>query len=78
MVARSALSLFPHCKPTTAQHKLKPLPLRRPTIPLRSLLGLLLAPLCIERFGWPSVFYLFGGMGLLWCLWWEKLVAEVK
>ncbi|KAI7838246.1 hypothetical protein COHA_007991 [Chlorella ohadii] len=42
-----------------------------------SLLGLLLAPLCIERFGWPSVFYLFGGMGLVWCLWWEKLVAEV-
>jgi ACS family sodium-dependent inorganic phosphate cotransporter len=43
-----------------------------------SLLGLVLAPLCIERFGWPSVFYLFGGLGLVWCLWWEKLVEEVR
>jgi len=49
-----------------------------PHLLLCSLLGLLLAPLCIERFGWPSVFYLFGGMGLVWCLWWEKLVAEVR
>ncbi|PSC76363.1 putative anion transporter chloroplastic isoform X1 [Micractinium conductrix] len=42
-----------------------------------SLLGLLIAPLCIARFGWPSVFYLFGGFGLLWCAWWEKLVGDV-
>ncbi|KAL4444181.1 hypothetical protein ABPG75_011918 [Micractinium tetrahymenae] len=42
-----------------------------------SLTGLLIAPLCIERFGWPSVFYLFGGVGLLWALWWERLVAGI-
>ncbi|KAI3427037.1 hypothetical protein D9Q98_006978 [Chlorella vulgaris] len=42
-----------------------------------SLLGLLIAPACIERFGWPSVFYLFGGVGLLWTVWWERLMVEV-
>lgn len=42
-----------------------------------SLTGLLIAPLCIERFGWPSVFYIFGGLGLLWALWWERLVAGI-
>ena len=56
----------------------RPCPRCRPLGLPCSLLGLLLAPLCIERFGWPSVFYLFGGMGLLWCVWWEKLVAEVR
>ncbi|EFN56606.1 hypothetical protein CHLNCDRAFT_21975, partial [Chlorella variabilis] len=40
------------------------------------LLGLLIAPPLMERFGWPSVFYLFGGVGLVWCLWWERLLAE--
>ncbi|KAL4855360.1 putative anion transporter 6 [Chlorella vulgaris] len=43
-----------------------------------SLLGLLIAPACIERFGWPSVFYLFGGVGLLWTVWWERLMVEVS
>ncbi|KAL4421893.1 hypothetical protein ABPG77_003695 [Micractinium sp. CCAP 211/92] len=42
-----------------------------------SLTGLLIAPLLIERFGWPSVFYLFGGLGLVWALWWERLVAGI-
>ena len=28
-----------------------------------SLLGLVIAPLCIQNFGWPTVFYLFGGVG---------------
>lgn len=42
-----------------------------------SLLGLLLAPYLIEHFGWPSVFYGFGIMGLAWVIWWEKLVADM-
>ena len=57
-----------------------PAPTPPPPLPprlQRSLLGLLIAPLCIARFGWPSVFYLFGGFGLLWCAWWEKLVGDV-
>lgn len=49
-----------------------------PPTPCCSLLGLLIAPACIERFGWPSVFYLFGGVGLLWTVWWERLMVEVS
>ncbi|GMH45561.1 hypothetical protein BSKO_13518 [Bryopsis sp. KO-2023] len=39
-----------------------------------SVMGLLLAPYIIDRFGWPSVFLVFGGAGLLWVAWFEKLL----
>ena len=42
-----------------------------------SLLGLVVAPVIIENFGWPAVFYLFGGLGLVWSLWWESLMGKV-
>lgn len=40
--------------------------------------GLLLSPLCVEHFGWPSVFYVFGGVGIVWTLWWLKLLQGIK
>jgi MFS transporter, ACS family, solute carrier family 17 (sodium-dependent inorganic phosphate cotransporter), other len=42
-----------------------------------SLLGLLVAPYIIETFGWESVFYLFGVVGLGWCVWWEGLMDSL-
>jgi ACS family sodium-dependent inorganic phosphate cotransporter len=43
-----------------------------------SVLGLLAAPVLIERLGWESVFVSFGGAGLLWCVWFERLMAEIR
>ena len=34
-----------------------------------SVLGLSLAPAIITNFGWRSVFFLFGGVGLGWVAW---------
>lgn len=42
-----------------------------------SLLGLVVAPPIIQNLGWPSVFYLFGGLGVAWSLWWEQLVRSI-
>lgn len=42
-----------------------------------SLLGLVVAPTLIERLGWPSVFYIFGGMGCMWVFAWEKIMAAI-
>eukprot|EP00850_Spirogloea_muscicola_P000406 SM000002S05486 [mRNA] locus=s2:6046:9041:+ [translate_table: standard] len=33
-----------------------------------SVLGLLIAPACIQAFGWESVFFIFGGLGFVWLL----------
>lgn len=35
-----------------------------------SAVGLLICGPLIRMYGWPCVFYLFGGLGLLWCLAW--------
>jgi ACS family sodium-dependent inorganic phosphate cotransporter len=43
-----------------------------------SLLGLLVAPPIIEKFGWPVVFYLFGAIGLAWSAWFENLNKKIK
>ncbi|KAH9315335.1 hypothetical protein KI387_023962, partial [Taxus chinensis] len=43
-----------------------------------SVLGLLFAPPCIENFGWESVFYIFGLLGLLWFVGFQLCTDEVK
>jgi ACS family sodium-dependent inorganic phosphate cotransporter len=43
-----------------------------------SLLGLAVAPVVIEQLGWPVVFYLFGGLGLAWSAWWQRLIASLE
>lgn len=42
-----------------------------------SLLGLILAPALIEYWDWQSVFYIFGGAGLLWNLWFQSIMGEI-
>lgn len=33
-----------------------------------SVIGLILAPVIIEHFGWEFVFYMFGVLGIIWCI----------
>lgn len=42
-----------------------------------SLLGLFVAPPLIERFGWPTVFYAFGILGLGWAVWFEHIQTQI-
>lgn len=41
-----------------------------------SILGLVLAPPLIKALGWPSVFYAFGALGLVWIVAFEKLLSD--
>ena len=41
-----------------------------------SAVGLLVCGPLIHAFGWPSVFYLFAALGLLWCVAWPLLSPE--
>ncbi len=41
-----------------------------------SVVGLLLCGPLIKAWGWPSVFYLFAVLGLVWCAFWPMLKAD--
>ena len=45
-------------------------------IPLGTLMGLMGSGWIVERFGWPTVFYVFGATGLLWVIVWFKQVQN--
>jgi ACS family sodium-dependent inorganic phosphate cotransporter len=40
--------------------------------------GLLLAPVLIKTVGWPSVFIVFGSLGLVWCKWFDDFNSRNK
>eukprot|EP00195_Chlamydomonas_chlamydogama_P013101 CAMPEP_0202904050 /NCGR_PEP_ID=MMETSP1392-20130828/27648_1 /ASSEMBLY_ACC=CAM_ASM_000868 /TAXON_ID=225041 /ORGANISM="Chlamydomonas chlamydogama, Strain SAG 11-48b" /LENGTH=531 /DNA_ID=CAMNT_0049591503 /DNA_START=299 /DNA_END=1894 /DNA_ORIENTATION=- len=42
-----------------------------------SILGLLAAPPLISNFGWEMVFFSFGALGLVWCLWFEQQLSAL-
>lgn len=46
------------------------------SLDLGSVVGLLVCGPLIHAFGWPSVFYLFAVLGLLWCLLWPLLKPD--
>lgn len=43
-----------------------------------NLVGLLLSPLLLEMFGWRSVFYVFGALGIPLVLMWNLVVPDVE
>lgn len=46
------------------------------SLDLGSAIGLLICGPLIKAFGWPSVFYLFALLGLVWCAGWPLLRPE--
>ncbi len=45
-------------------------------ISLGTLAALVLTGPIIERYGWPAVFYIFGGLGVVWFFFWQRLVSN--
>ncbi|MGR8919480.1 MAG: ACS family MFS transporter [Gammaproteobacteria bacterium] len=45
-------------------------------IPLGTLFALVVTGWLVEQFGWPSVFYIFGAAGVVWCLLWFARAAN--
>lgn len=43
-----------------------------------SVFSLLVAPAMLTRYGWRSIFYTFGSMGIAWCIIWEFAIKELR
>ncbi len=41
-----------------------------------TVLALLVVGKIVESYGWPSVFYMFGSLGLIWCAIWVPLISR--
>lgn len=46
------------------------------SLDLGSVVGLLACGPLIQRFGWPSVFYLFAVLGLIWAIGWPLVKPD--
>jgi ACS family sodium-dependent inorganic phosphate cotransporter len=42
---------------------------------LGSVMGLAFSPSLIHTFNWPSVFFSFGSLGIVWFLMWQRFVS---
>jgi len=45
-------------------------------IPLGTLTAIIITPWLAVEYGWPSVFYVFGGVGFVWFAFWRLLVTD--
>lgn len=45
-------------------------------IPLGTLTAIIVTPWLAVEYGWPSVFYVFGAVGIVWFVFWYLLVAD--
>lgn len=46
-------------------------------IPLGTVFALVVTPIIVERLGWEWAFYLFGAVGLLWFMLWQRSVTSL-
>ena len=45
-------------------------------IPIGTIFGLVVTPIIILRWGWEWAFYLYGGLGFIWYLFWQRIVQS--
>ena len=45
-------------------------------IPIGTIFGLVVTPIIILRLGWEWAFYLYGGLGFIWYLFWHRIVQS--
>ncbi len=45
-------------------------------IPAGTIVGLMTTPVIVRGLGWPWAFYVFGGLGLLWFLFWRRSAPD--
>ena len=43
-------------------------------IPIGTIFGLVVTPIIILRLGWEWAFYLYGGLGFIWYIYWQRIV----
>ena len=67
-------SLYGRWLPTT--EKSRAIGLTFAAIPLGSVLALLLTPWIILKFGWEWAFYSFGIVGVVWYVFWQRMVSS--
>lgn len=44
-------------------------------IPLGTVIALILTPIIVTKLGWEWAFYLFGAVGLLWSVFWHRMIT---
>ncbi|MCZ6618699.1 MAG: ACS family MFS transporter [Gammaproteobacteria bacterium] len=65
----SIYSLYSRWMPV--QERARAMAFNNSGIPLGTVFALLVTPIIVAKFGWEWAFYLFGGVGLLWYLFWQ-------
>jgi len=70
----SAYSLFSRAVPQA--ERTRSVSLLMSGIPLGTLFGLSAAGWIVSRYDWPAVFYIFGGLGVVWAVLWFALTDE--
>src|ERR1700722_9090188 len=70
----AAYGLFRHWIPTFERSRAVALLLSG--VPLGTLFALTATGKLVTRYGWASVFYVFGGVGLLWAAMWFSLIPS--
>lgn len=69
----SIYSLFSRWLPVT--ERTRAIGLNASAIPLGTVFALLLTPVIVLALGWEWVFYLFGAVGIVWFVFWQRLAA---